>query len=136
MFRVVITVLLHGLVFLGLWWQQTQHTVTAPEDFASGLAYWQQSMSPWMWALLAVMLFSPALALLSCKRQSIRGRGLLLINWSFVVVMVYAFFAYEQYMDYQVWFVWLVFSMVMLGIAILNGLSARVAHVPQQVGKK
>lgn len=132
MFRVVITVLLHGLVFLGLWWQQSQDTVAQPDDFSSGLDYWQQSMSPIMWALWALMLLTPALALLSCKRQSIRGWGLLVINWLFVPVIAYVFYTYEQYMYYQTW---LVFSVVMLGIAILNGLSARLARVPQQVGK-
>lgn len=129
------TVLLHGSVFLGLWWQQSQDTVAQPDDFSSGLDYWQQSMSPMMWALLALMLLTPALALLSCKRQSVRGWGLLVINWLFVPVIIYAAYAYEQYMHYQIWIWWLVFSLVMLGIAILNGLSARMARVPQHVGK-
>ena len=136
MLRVVMTVLLHGAVFLWLWWQQAQDTVAQPDDFASGLTYWQQHMSPMLWALLLLMLLSPALALFSCKRQSIRGWGLLLINWLFVpATIIYAVHAYEQYLHYQIWIWWLVFSLVMLGIAILNGLNARMARVPKQVGE-
>ena len=135
MFRVLFTVLLHGLVFIGLWWRQTQDSVAEPDNFSAALAYWQNSMSPLTWGMLAFMLLVPSLALLSSKRQSIRGRGLLLINWLFVPVIVYIARIQTQNLT-QVWLWWLVFSVAMFGGAIFNGLSARVAQVPQQVGKK
>ena len=133
MLRVLLTVLLHGVVFMGVWWQQTQHSVANPDNFSEGLTYWQTSMSPTMWVVMAFMLLAPALALLSCERQSVRGRGLLLASWLFVPVIVYLL--YDQAYN-QVWLCWLVFSVAMFGIAILNRLSARVARVPQQNGKK
>lgn len=133
MLRVVLTVLMHGMVFMGFWWQQTQDTVAEPSNFSAGMAYWQANMNPMMWGVMAFMLITPVLALLSTPRQSIRGRSLLIINWLFVPIMLYLHYAkaYEH-----VWMCWLVFSAVMLGIAILNRLSARLARAPKSISKK
>ena len=133
MLRVLLTVLLHGVVFIALWWQQTKDSVAEPNNLSSGYAYWQSNMDPLYWGILAFMLMSPVLALLSRPRQSVRGRSLLIINWLFVpVIGIIGLMSTTN----QVWLWWLIFSTVMFGIAILNRLSARVARVPQQNGKK
>ncbi len=133
MLRVLLTVLLHGVVFIALWWQQTKDSVAEPNNLSSGYAYWQSNMDPLYWGILAFMLMSPVLALLSRPRQSLRGRSLLIINWLFVpVIGIIGLMSTTN----QVWLWWLIFSTVMFGIAILNRLSARVARVPQQNGKK
>ena len=133
MLRVLLTVLLHGVVFIALWWQQTKDSVAEPNNLSSGYAYWQSNMDPLYWGILAFMLLSPVLALLSRPRQSLRGRSLLIINWLFVpVIGIIGLMSTTN----QVWLWWLIFSTVMFGIAILNRLSARVARVPQQNGKK
>ena len=133
MLRVLLTVLLHGVVFIALWWQQTKDSVAEPNNLSSGYAYWQSNMDPLYWGILAFMLLSPVLALLSRPRQSVRGRSLLIINWLFVpVIGIIGLMSTTN----QVWLWWLIFSTVMFGIAILNRLSARVARVPQQNGKK
>ena len=133
MLRVLLTVLLHGVVFIALWWQQTKDSVAEPNNLSSGYAYWQSNMDPLYWGILAFMLLSPVLALLSRPRQSVRGRSLLVINWLFApVIVIIGFMSTTN----QVWLWWLIFSTVMFGIAIFHGLSARVARVPQQNGKK
>ena len=133
MLRVLLTVLLHGVVFIALWWQQTKDSVAEPNNLSAGYAYWQSNMDPLYWGILAFMLLSPVLALLSRPRQSVRGRSLLVINWLFVpVIGIIGLMSTTN----QVWLWWLIFSTVMLGIAIFHGLSARVARVPQQNGKK
>ena len=129
----MLRVLLHGVVFIALWWQQTKDSVAEPNNLSSGYAYWQSNMDPLYWGILAFMLMSPVLALLSRPRQSLRGRSLLIINWLFVpVIGIIGLMSTTN----QVWLWWLIFSTVMFGIAILNRLSARVARVPQQNGKK
>ena len=129
----MLRVLLHGVVFIALWWQQTKDSVAEPNNLSSGYAYWQSNMDPLYWGILAFMLLSPVLALLSRPRQSLRGRSLLIINWRFVpVIGIIGLMSTTT----QVWLWWLIFSTVMFGIAILNRLSARVARVPQQNGKK
>ena len=133
MLRVLLTVLLHGVVFIALWWQQTKDSVAEPNNLSAGYAYWQSNMDPLYWGILAFMLLSPVLALLSRPRQSVRGRSLLVINWLFApVIVIIGFMGTTN----QVWLWWLVFSTVMFGIAIFHGLSARVARVPKQNGKK
>ena len=133
MLRVLLTVLLHGVVFIALWVQQTQDSVSEPNNLSTGYAYWQSSMDPLAWGVLAFMLLSPELALLSRPRQSVRGRSLLIVNWLFApVIVIIGFMSTTN----QVWLWWLVFSTVMFGIAIFHGLSARVARVPKQNGKK
>ena len=133
MLRVLLTVLLHGVVFIGLWVQQTQDSVSEPNNLSTGYAYWQSSMDPLAWGVLAFMLLSPVLALLSRPRQSVRGRSLLIVNWLFApVIVIIGFMGTTN----QVWLWWLIFSTVMFGIAIFHGLSARVARVPKQNGKK
>ena len=133
MLRVLLTVLLHGVVFIALWWQQTQDSVAEPNNLSTGYAYWQSNMDPLAWAVLAFMLLSPVLALLSRPRQSVRGRSLLIVNWLFApVIGIIGLLSTTN----QVWLWWLIFSTVMFGIAILNRLSARVARVPKQNGKK
>ena len=133
MLRVLLTVLLHGVVFIALWVQQTQDSVSEPNNLSTGYAYWQSSMDPLAWGVLAFMLLSPVLALLSRPRQSVRGRSLLIVNWLFApVIVIIGFMGTTN----QVWLWWLIFSTVMFGIAIFHGLSARVARVPKQNGKK
>ena len=133
MLRVLLTVLLHGVVFIALWWQQTRDSVAAPNNLSTGYAYWQSNMDPLAWAVLAFMLLSPVLALLSRPRQSVRGRSLLIVNWLFApVIGIIGLLSTTN----QVWLWWRIFSTVMFGIAIFHGLSARVARVPKQNGKK
>ena len=133
MLRVLLTVLLHGVVFIALWWQQTKDSVAEPNNLSAGYAYWQSNMDPLYWGILAFMLLSPVLALLSRPRQSVRGRSLLIVNWLFApVIVIIGFMGTTN----QVWLWWLIFSTVMFGIAIFHGLSARVARVPKQNGKK
>ena len=120
-------------MFIALWWQQTKDSVAEPNNLSSGYAYWQSNMDPLYWGILAFMLLSPVLALLSRPRQSVRGRSLLVINWLFApVIVIIGFMGTTN----QVWLWWLIFSTVMFGIAIFHGLSARVARVPKQNGKK
>ena len=133
MLRVLLTVLLHGVVFIALWWQQTRDSVAEPNNLSTGYAYWQSNMDLLAWAVLAFMLLSPVLALLSRPRQSVRGRSLLIVNWLFApVIGIIGLLSTTN----QVWLWWLIFSTVMFGIAIFHGLSARVARVPKQNGKK
>ena len=133
MLRVLLTVLVHGVVFIALWVQQTQDSVSEPNNLSTGYAYWQSSMDPLAWGVLAFMLLSPVLALLSRPRQSVRGRSLLIVNWLFApVIVIIGFMGTTN----QVWLWWLIFSTVMFGIAIFHALRARVARVPKQNGKK
>lgn len=133
MVRVLLTVLMHGLVFLSLWWQQAKDSAAQPNDLTTGVDYWQTSMHPMLWSILALMLLAPAAALLSCPRTSVQGRLLFVSNCLLVPVVLYL---HHTQANNFVWVGWLGFSVAMLGIAVFNVLSVRVARVPSSHADK